>query len=171
MKAFFLALSFALALGAPIAAAGQAPPLALSNQALAEQRGGLQTPSGMTFGFGATVRTYIDGQVALETKLTWTDQGAQTQNLGTSSAGAALPGSWTDVLPGVGGGATTVTHTLAADNISSLVINTANNRTIRQQTDVTLVLPQLADLQRQAAGDRIAANLQTAVGLALRTGK
>jgi len=54
------------------------------------------------------------------------------------------------------------------DRIASLVINTADNRTIRQETDITLVLPQLVDIQQRIAADRLASALQASVGLALR---
>jgi hypothetical protein len=54
------------------------------------------------------------------------------------------------------------------DRIASLIINTADNRTIRQETDVTLVLPQLADLQQRIAADRLSSMLSTNLGLALR---
>ncbi|WP_372786938.1 hypothetical protein [Phenylobacterium sp.] len=156
-----------LSLGSPIAA--MAAGTRLSDGELAEQRGGLQTPMGLEIGFGVSVRAFVDGQLVLETKLTWTDQGVQTQRVAGASDATALPGGFTVTVPGQTGGATQVLQNLSADRIASVVLNTASNRTIRQDTDITLVVPQLADLQRQVAGDRIAASLQSAVGAALRS--
>jgi len=140
----------------------------LSDDELADQRGGLQTPGGFEVGFGASVRTFVDGQLVLETRLTWTDRGVQTQRIAGAGDVAALPGDFSATIPGVTGGATQVLQNLSAGRIANIVLNTASNRTIRQDTDITLVVPQLAGLQRQVTTDRIAASLQSALGSALR---
>jgi len=142
------------------------PALRLSDQELAQQRGGIMTPLGLDIGFGATVRTYVDGQLALETRLTWTADGPVTQTTaGAASADAA--GAWTATLPGIGGD-TRILHDLADGHVANVVVNTASNRDIRQDTSVTLTLPQLPQLQRQFGAERIASSLQNALGLALQ---
>jgi hypothetical protein len=166
------ALAITAGILAFVAPAAAAPPVGtpLSDTQLAEQRGGLQTPFGFDVGFGASVRTYVDGELVLETRLTWTDQGVQTERIiGAGEAVAGSPGSFTVTFPGATGGATEVRQDLSANRIANVVLNTANGRTIRQDTDITLVVPQLADLQRQMAIDRTTASLQNALGTALRS--
>lgn len=150
-------------------AAGQVAGRRLDDVELAQQRGGLMTPLGLDIGFGASVRTYVDGRLALETRLAWTDHGIVTEkvgDLGPVAAGATF-GTWTASLPGLGGN-TQILHSLADGRIASVVVNSASNRDIRQDTSITLTLPQLPDLQRQFAADRIAASLQNALGLSLQ---
>jgi hypothetical protein len=163
----------AIVLAILLGAAGQAAaaPPTLSDPELAAQRGGLQTPNGFEIGFAATVRTYVDGQLALETHLAWTDQGVQTARVdGAGQALASPPGTtFTATIPGSAGGTTQVSQDFSPNRIANVVLNTASGRTIRQDTDITLVVPQLADLQRQAVADRMAASLQSALGTALRT--
>ena len=136
----------------------------LTEAELAAQRGGILTPNGFEVGFGATVRTFVDGKLALESRLTWTDQGARTERITGDAGGAALgPGFWTGVIAGANGGETRVLHDFNAGRIASVVINTANNRVIRQETDIQLVLPQLPQLQADIAAARMASNLQAAL--------
>jgi hypothetical protein len=72
------------------------------------------------------------------------------------------------LLSGLAGGGTRASHDFTSNKITSLVLNTANNRLIRQETDLTLVIPQLAQFQQQAADARTLARLDSAVGAALR---
>jgi hypothetical protein len=135
----------------------------MDDEALAAHRGGLQTPLGVDIGFGASVRTYVDGSLALETRLTWTAEGVQSVRMFESEAAKALtgglangdPGSPVSVAPG-----TTVIHDLSEGRIASIVLNTANDRHIRQDTDVTLHLPQLPDLQQRVSLERLSQALQ-----------
>ena len=176
---FSLCAATALTLGWPVGAQELAAdpfsePAALSEPELSDMRGGILTPLGVEIGLGAEVRTYIDGQLALQTRLTWTDHGAVTEHVGDLSAVTAtgLPDGWTATIPGMGG-ETQVLHNLTGDRIASVVLNTANGRDIRQDTDIRLIIPQLSELQAQLSADRITANVQNAVGLALadRTGR
>jgi hypothetical protein len=144
----------------------------LDDHALADQRGGIQTPLGLDIGFGATVRTYVDGQLALESKLMWTDGGAAVEH----PEGVSIPGVTTITGGPTAGtplslppGMTAVMHDLTSGRIGSVVVNTASNRTIRQTTDIVLTLPQLPQLQQQMARDRIVSQLQSSVGAALST--
>jgi hypothetical protein len=152
--------------------AGAAPPM-LTDEELDGQRGGLQTPLGFDVGFGATVKTFVDGTLALETRLSWTETGPQMEQvanqLGSITGAPVRLGALNDgALTSLAGGVTTVIHDLTMDRIASLILNTADNRTIRQETDITLVLPQLADLQQRVAADRLSSTLSTNLGLALR---
>ncbi len=148
----------------------------LSDQELAAERGGLRLPTGMEVGFGASVRTFVDGALVLETRLVWTDLGAvQTQAAAhppqgqsgqvTLSEGAAQ-------LPGVAlagdGGSTVVLHELSAARISNIVVNTASNRDIRQEVQIDLAIPELTQFQQAAVQERANMRMMEAVGAALR---
>jgi len=139
------------------APAGASPP-PVSDHELGEMRGGF-TVDGITFGFGAEVRTYVDGKLALQTKLTWTDKGAVTRttrgDLGTRlrpdrpTGGLNLQGlkGAKGVLISDPSGATAIAHRTTADGIDNLVINSASNRDIRQEVQLNLAIPELAKMQ------------------------
>jgi hypothetical protein len=212
LAAFVVLAGALMSVWSPIAAS--AAETLLTDDELADQRGGLRTPSGLEIGFAASLRTLIDGRLVLATRLTWTDRGVQIQQVVGSSdvtaspagvtatapgqtsgapqvavaaspagvtatapgqasgapqvAVAASPGVFTATVPGQTGGATRVLQNLSAGQITNVILNTASNRTIRQDTDITLVVPMLALLQQQVAADRVAASLQSALGFALR---
>jgi hypothetical protein len=178
MRVAFVAIIAGL-IAIPAAAAAQdlgSQPLAPDQ--LTAARGQLVTGGGLTFGFGAEIRTFVDGKLALESKLTLTDQGVVKTNgeqAGAEDGAAAMAGGISlpgfdpqdvTVLPG-DGGATALIQTLTADQISSVVLNTANDRDIRQVVDLTFVLPQLAETQAQSNLQSLRSNLQSALDQAL----
>jgi hypothetical protein len=78
----------------------------VSNAELSEMRGGFFTAAGAQFDFGASIKTLVNGKLALQTNLQWTPAGAvtqQLQGLGSSiqaqvasnlaKAGIATPGA------------------------------------------------------------------------------
>jgi|GEM_PF-2024276 len=144
----------------------------LTSDELKEQVGGLRTPTGIEFGLGAVITTYVDGQQALQSHLTWTDQGILQTTDGGSLTGAAAAGIHVDgsapglFLPGQNGG-TVVLHDLGDGRIGSVVLNTADNRDIRQETVVNLDIPQLQQLQQDYAGQKFQMTLQDSVSRAL----
>lgn len=138
---------------------------ALTESELAEIRGGYYTAGGLTFDFGAQVRTFVDGQLALSTSLTWTPGGLQSASTagganqplaGTQLAsvlaalgyGSTTPAGAGVVVGSQGSGATVVLQQLDASHIANVVLNTADGRSIRQDTTLTLSLPQLPNLQQ-----------------------
>lgn len=172
-----LVLALALVAANPARAGVDTPaaenPAPLDVASLEDHRGGIQTTLGLEIGFGASVKTYVDGSLALETTLTWTPEGVQTQRVFESAQVAALRGSGAapaaDQPVSVAAG-TQVIHDLSRDRIASVVLNTANDRVIRQETDLSLHLPQLPDIQHQLALERLGQGLQglspAATGLA-----
>jgi hypothetical protein len=180
-----LVLAWALALGAPaVAVAGEddyADAQLLSIDEQGEVRGGLQILGGFDVGFGAVVRTYVDGSLALQTRLTWTETGpvealevgTLTPNLAAAAAtgGLVFQGGGSEQLQGLllpgDGGVTAIAHSLTSANITQLVINNANNRDIRQATEITLKIPEMAALQQDIGFQAFSMNLQAAVGAAL----
>lgn len=134
----------------------------MSDDELGDMRGGFLTAGGVTFDFGAIVRTYVNGELALETRLTWTPTGPVTEQVAGS-----LPG-WTPLTLGqVGGldltglspgssglvlsdanGTTALVHNVLNGQLQNLVVNAADNRDIRQDMQVMLTLPDF-DLMQQ----------------------
>ena len=152
------------------ACAQDGPPL--SPEELKDQVGGLRTPDGLEFSFGAVVNTYIDGKLALKSQLTWTDAGALTTTDGGAVAGADAAGIHIDgAVPGtyVAGenGGTVVLHDLGDGRIGNIVLNTADNRNIRQDTVVNLAIPDLQQFQKDVAGQQLSASLQDSVSRAI----
>lgn len=146
----------------------------LSDAELAAERGGIKLPTGLEVGFGASVRTFVDGALVLETRLVWTDQGAvQTQApsaVGPGGQGVTLSGG-AESLPGVvvpgDGGSTAVLHELDAARIANIVVNTANNRDIRQEVHIDLAIPELSQFQQSALQARANAQMVDAVNARL----
>ena len=161
---------FAALIAFPVMAEDTLTPL--TSDELKAQVGGLRTPSGIEFGLGAVITTYVDGQQALQSHLTWTDQGIRQTTDGGSLTGAAAAGIHVDgstpglFLPGQNGG-TVVLHDLGDGRIGSVVLNTADNRDIRQETVVNLDIPQLQQLQQDYAGQKFQMTLQDSVSRAL----
>jgi hypothetical protein len=152
----------------------------LSLEQLDEVRAGLQLPGGAEFGFGAVMSTFVDGSLALQTRLTWTEMGpVETVDFGMLTpdlmAAAAAGGIRLDGGPAVqglvvggDGGITAVVHSVSGEHLSHLVLNNANNRDIRQSTDITLDIPGFAQMQQEIAAQNVDLRLQSALGLALR---
>ncbi|HTM79637.1 hypothetical protein [Asticcacaulis sp.] len=161
---------FATLIAFPVMAEDTLTPL--TPEELREQVGGLRTPTGIEFGLGAIITTYVDGQQALQSHLTWTDQGVVETTDGGSLAGAAGAGIHVDgsvpglYLPGQNGG-TVVLHDLGDGRIGSVVLNTADNRDIRQETVINLDIPQLQNLQQDFANQKLEMNLQDSLSRAL----
>jgi hypothetical protein len=122
---------------------------------LAGLRGGLLFAGGIAFDFGATVRTTIDGQPALETRLTWTPDGVVIEDL-SALAGGPIPefsGFGLTLIDATG--TTLVGHRLLDGELQGFIINTGDNRNIRQEMDVTLTLPGFEAVQRDMITDRL----------------
>jgi hypothetical protein len=171
-------LSASLAVQDPMAAPDQFA--ALSEEELGGQRGGFMTPLGLEVGFGAIVRTTIDGALALEQTLTITDQGVVREVTGGALtpdlvAAAAAGGINLDpaanlagvVSPGANGGATAVLTDVGTSFLNSVVINTANNRDINQNTQINLNIPAFAAAQQGFIGQQMQLRFDQELGAAL----
>lgn len=176
-RAALLACLAALAPAAALAA--EPPPQPMAAQELDGLRAGILLPNGFEVGLGALVSTYVDGQLALQTRFTLTEQGmAQTIEAGQLTAdltanaaakGLNLGAGATGLLVnGVEGGATAVLHDVGAGYIANLVINNAMNRDIRQNTEITLNIPELDALQAQYAAQAQVMALQSSMANALK---
>ncbi|MBQ1544067.1 MAG: hypothetical protein IIZ63_18855 [Caulobacteraceae bacterium] len=134
----------------------------VGDEVLSQQRGGFLVADGIAFDFGAVMRTFVGGQLALETTLTWTPTGPVTQQ---TAFGGAMPATLADIqtaLTNAGLGSTSVTgqnsyllnagQTVLIQNASNgavqnLLLNTASNQVITQDLAVTLTLPNSAAFQ------------------------
>lgn len=150
---------------APPTLADHAAPQALSDEELSGLRGGFLTANGFTFGFGVVIRSYIDDQLALQTRLTWTPTGPLTEQvrgdvpgvMDLASAMTSLLNSGID-LTGIRGasggvalvdghGATALIHNVTTGQLQNLIVNSASNRNLRQDMELNLYLPDLAAMQ------------------------
>ena len=234
-----------------------APPHRVSNEELSAMRGGFFVAAGANFDFGASIRTLVNGQLALQTNLTWTPQGVSIQELtglgqsiqsqvqaqvqsslanagiatgapaangmvngaGSSTngvtqpppnavaqpavnvatqptvntptaplatAGTSLPSGATTVsaasgtqpiasgapvtlsipalmsgvtIPGATGGSTQVYANLSNNQIQSIILNSASNQTISQNTNVNLTIYNLPQWQQQLAQHALSSQL------------
>lgn len=122
------------------------------------------TVAGFTFGFGVVVRSYVNDQLALQTQLTWTPTGAMTEQVQHNVPGVSdLAGAMAGLMAGGvdlrglnnaggvavidGNGATAILHNITTSQLQNLIINNADNRDIRQDMELNLVLPDLGMIQ------------------------
>jgi hypothetical protein len=121
---------------------------------LEAHRGGFVV-GGITFDFGATITTLVNGVPALTTTLTWTDVGAfvdetigdlgENINTLTDEQREELG---IDGLENAGGviiadeaGVTALVHNVTQGSLQNIIINNATGRDLTQEVDVTVTLP------------------------------
>ena len=134
----------------------------VSDDELAEHRGGYLLADELAFQFGAVMRTFENGALSLETQLVWTPDGPMLEQV----LGEGVTQLTAAELSSVGLGETYVTpggsvvmHELAQGQLVNLLTNTYSDRSYRQEVDITLVLPGFgetqADMGRQLTGLRL----------------
>jgi len=143
---------------------------------LEAHRGGFVV-GGITFNFGATITTLINGVPALTTTLTWTDVGtfveetigAVGDNISTLTPEQRAE-LGIDGLENAGGvvitdaaGVTALVHNVTEGSLQNIIINNATGRDLSQEIDVTVTLPgfeQIQDaLQLELLGIHVASDL------------
>lgn len=144
-------------LAGPVAAQTYAPPSAppfLTDVELEGSRGGFTILDGQDLSFSAVMRSYVDGRLVLESRLSVGEQG---RLLSSTASGAPLVTSTLEGLAAAGltlgasadGGQlyvsedrqTVFLHRAGDSQIASLLVNTANQRDLRQETSLVLDLP------------------------------
>ncbi|HET8750742.1 MAG TPA: hypothetical protein VFM42_08380 [Sphingomicrobium sp.] len=183
---------FRLALGAALAVAGATPCLAASaggapaddfaivpDEELAQARGGFNW-QGVEIGLGAEIRTYLDGNLVLQTNISWSASGAQRSQVVSGALTAADAAQLqAGILSGGGirmqvggqsvflanGGQTAIFHD-AEGTIQNVLINRASNITARQEIDVALDLHNFGQFQAQMTQSRVVDAIGDAMGLA-----
>jgi hypothetical protein len=117
-------------------------------------RGGFEI-GGVTFNFGATITTLVNGVPALTTTLTWTDVGTFVEetisDLGenistlTEEQRAELGIDGLENAAGViitdEAGVTALVHNVTEGSLQNIIINNATGRDLTQEIDVTVTLP------------------------------
>jgi hypothetical protein len=146
----------------------------VSDETMKDMRGGFISIGGLQIGFGATVRTYADGALALITQLTWTPNGVIAHST-TGELGARIDASIAQQLAGLGvaglqggdgvavfgpTGATAVIHRVNDGGVQNFIINTQNDVAFRQEIDVELVLPGFEVMQQGMSLDQMGLHLR-----------
>lgn len=150
-------------------------PVLVTDEDLDKLRGGFVW-SGLEVNFGADIRTYVNGELALHTILNWTDDGSET--IQTAAAGliqvdaAALEGgilSTGNIRMKVGdtpvyllnGGRTAISHD-TVNGVQNLLINTARGFESVQEVDATLDLSGYQSFSSDLMFDRLSSALEDA---------
>lgn len=145
-----------------------------------DMRGGFISAGGFEIGFGATVKTFVDGQLALETQLTWDQTGAIVESQAgvgdsamidlaeTAQGQLRIPGlsEGASVALSDASGVTALIHRVVDGNFQNFIINTASDRDLRQEIDLNITLPAFESAQGGIALDRLGIRLndEMAVG-------
>jgi len=172
-----LAAAGAMAAGLAVSPAFSLEPL--NDSELADVRGGYLSAGGFTFDFGVLVQTWVDGTLALESTLSLNSHGAvgsvkpgDVSNV-TPLADAAISGLDLQGIHGEGfalsgnGGTTVLIQDVSQTSIRNLIVNTAQDRTIVQNTALTVVMPNLPELQQGMSLEHIRTSLDQALNSGL----
>ena len=132
----------------------------LSDEEMDQARGGILVAGNLAFEFGAVMKTYEDGALALQTQVNWTPEGpvvsqitgpdvtsinsplgmqlASSANLALSSA---LKNNSSTFITSSG---TALVQSVTDNQLLNGVINTASNQDIRTDTNLVITLPGFA---------------------------
>jgi hypothetical protein len=158
---------------------GVVSPEIVSDAELGDQRGGFAL-AGMDIRLGAEMRTYLNGDLALLTVVNWDAAGATVRQTASGAltparldalqAGLASSGSFalkvgdTPVFT-ANGGQTAILQRF--DNaIQNVLINTASNISVTQQTDATIDLSGYQGFQSDIISSRMSDALGSSIGAA-----
>jgi hypothetical protein len=134
-------------------------PAPVSDAELDGSRGGFIAADGIEFNFGALLSTMVNGQLALQTQVTFTPGGPQvTQTTGPNTVqgvsastgtitGLNLQGYSPSQVALLNNGATALIQKVTG-GIQNIVINAASNQNIQQSTQLQLTLPNFAQSQQ-----------------------
>jgi hypothetical protein len=152
----------------------------VSDKELARYRGGFVW-KGVQVSLGAEIRTFLNGELVLQTNVTWTPTGAQTTRF---VSGALTPVDAAQLQAGIlstGGismkvgdqsvflanGGQTVFAQATDGRIQNILINRADNITASQQIDATLGLQNFGQFQQQNLQSHIGTSAGDMVGQAI----
>lgn len=133
----------------------------LDDEQLQQARGGYLSAGGFRFDFGAVVSTWIDGALVLQSKLNLSSDGV-VSSIGPGGA-ANTPSPQVSASFDGHGGVTSLIQALSQNSIRNVIVNTADNRTIMQNTAITITLPDLLSIQKGMSLEHLSSTLQQAL--------
>jgi hypothetical protein len=145
----------------------------VSEEELSEQRGGFVV-AGMDVRLGAEMRTYMNGELVLHTVVNWNDTGITSQqtfsdtltpaNLEAIRTGMGVPtGSPDNPIYLANGGQTALSQTINGA-IQNVIVNSANNLVISQETSATIDIAGYRNFQNEVLNQRILDSLSGTMG-------
>lgn len=172
------ALAAAILFAGPLARAEELP-APVADSELADMRGGFLVADNLQFNFGALMQTLVNGQVAMQTQVTYTPAGPQVAQTVAPNAvqgatvsngtinGLNLAGIDPKTITLLNNGATALIQKVTGGTVQNIVINTASNQNIHQATQLQLQLPGFAQtaqlFQQNLAMSHLLQNGQTAL--------
>jgi hypothetical protein len=145
----------------------------VSEEELGNQRGGFVV-AGMDVRLGAEMRTYMNGELVLHTVVNWNDTGITSQqtfsgaltpaNLEAIRASMGVPNSSPDnPIYLANGGQTALSQTIDGA-IQNVIVNSANNLAISQETSATIDIAGYRSFQNEVLNQRILDSLSGTMG-------
>lgn len=175
MKTFLLLLTAAG--GAALTATPAFARERMSDSEMESHRAGFMTPMGFEVGLGANIRTYVDGTLAVETRLTWTEQGLirevvsgqETPDAKAKAAalGLNLEGDWQGLIIEHDDGVSAAMTSIGGDRVANMLVNSASDQDLRLETEINVVIPDLANLQQQFLQDQATQGIHDVIGSAI----
>ena len=150
---------------------------------LDEQRGGF-TWNGVGITLGAEIRTFLDGELVLQTNVSWTDAGATTTRFAAASLTPADAAQLQAGLLSTGGitmrvgdetvflanqGQTALVHRTDGA-FQNILLNTANGVEALQEVDATLDLQDFGSFQQDVLDTRLGQTIGESIGLSTISG-
>ena len=154
-------------------------PILVSEDELDELRGGFAW-SGLDINFGADIRTYVDGNLVLQTVLNWTDNGAETMQIAADGLTPAAASQLQNGILSNGNirmkvgespvyllnvGRTAISHQTGS-GVQNMLINTAIGLNSVQEVNATIDLGGYQDFSSTLMRDRLGNALDDVAGQA-----
>lgn len=149
------------------------------DEELQRNRGGFAW-KGVEIGLGAELRTYLNGELVLQTNVSWTAAGATTNQIVSGALTKADAAQLQAGILSTGGisfhvgdqsvflanGGDTAIYQRTDGSIQNILVNRASNISARQEVDAALDLHNFGQFQKQLGQSRVADMVGDAIGQA-----